>query len=128
MAAGLTQILQETITGHQVVKSFGAEDFESKRFRLAAQRLRAGNLRYVAHQALASPVIEIFGALTFILLLTFARLQAKSAIDVYKRQTGSFAFNSNSIDSAYCAKYKQAATPNTNPTVTMIVASLAISR
>ena len=60
MAAGMTQILQETITGHQVVKSFGAEDFESKRFRLAAQRLRAGNLRYVAHQALASPVIEIF--------------------------------------------------------------------
>jgi subfamily B ATP-binding cassette protein MsbA len=80
MAAGLTQILQETITGHQVVKSFGAEDFESKRFRLAAQRLRAGNLRYVAHQALASPVIEVFGALTFILLLTFARSQAKSAM------------------------------------------------
>jgi subfamily B ATP-binding cassette protein MsbA len=80
MAAGLTQILQETITGHQVVKSFGAEDFESKRFRLAAARLQAGNLRYVAHQALASPIIEIFGALTFILLLTFARLQAKSAM------------------------------------------------
>ncbi len=33
MAAGLNQILQETISGHQVVKSFGAEDFESKRFR-----------------------------------------------------------------------------------------------
>ena len=50
MAAGLTQILQETISGHQVVKSFGAEDYESKRFRLAAQRLKAGNLRYVAQQ------------------------------------------------------------------------------
>ena len=79
MAAGLSQILQETISGHQVVKSFGAEDYESKRFRLAAQRLKTGNLRYVAHQALASPVIEIFGALTIILLLTVARLQAKSA-------------------------------------------------
>ena len=78
MAAGLNQILQETITGHQVVKSFGAEDFESKRFRLAAQRLRAGNLRYVRHQALASPVIEIFGALTIIMLLTMARMQVKS--------------------------------------------------
>ena len=79
MAASLTQILHETITGHQVVKSFGAEDFESKRFSLAAQRLRTGNLRYVAHQALSSPIIEIFGALTFILLLNFARTQAKSA-------------------------------------------------
>jgi subfamily B ATP-binding cassette protein MsbA len=80
MAAGLTQILQETISGHQVVKSFGAEDFESKRFRLAAQRLRAGNLQYVAHQGLASPVIEIFAALTFVVLMTFARSLTKGAL------------------------------------------------
>ena len=78
MAAGLNQILQETITGHQVVKSFGAEDFESKRFRLAAQRLRTSSLRYVAQQALASPIIEIFGAMSIILLLWLAREQAKS--------------------------------------------------
>ena len=78
MAAGLNQILQETITGHQVVKSFGAEEYESRRFRVAAQRLRAGNLRYVAQQALASPIIEILGALTLILLLTMARIQVKS--------------------------------------------------
>ncbi len=80
MAAGLNHILQETITGHQVVKSFGAEDFESKRFRLAAQRLKTGNLRYVAQQALASPIIEIFGALTIIFLLSMARAQVKDAI------------------------------------------------
>ncbi|MBV9223329.1 MAG: ATP-binding cassette domain-containing protein [Acidobacteriaceae bacterium] len=78
MAAGLNQILQETITGHQVVKSFGAEDFESKRFRLAAQRLKTSSLRYVAQQALASPIIEIFGAMSIILLLWLARLQVKS--------------------------------------------------
>lgn len=78
MAAGLNQILQETLTGHQVVKTFGAEDYESKRFRLASQRLRAGSLRYVAHQALASPIIEVFGALTVILLLWLARQQIKT--------------------------------------------------
>ncbi len=77
MAAGMNQILQETLTGHQVVKSFGAEDYESKRFQLASQRLKAGNLRYVAHQALASPIIEIFGAFTIILLLWLGRLQVK---------------------------------------------------
>jgi subfamily B ATP-binding cassette protein MsbA len=77
MAAGLNQILQETITGHQVVKSFGMEDYESTRFRIAAQRLKSGNLRYVAQQAIASPIIEIFGALTLILLLTMARAQVK---------------------------------------------------
>lgn len=78
MAAGLNQILQETISGHQVVKSFGAEDFESKRFRLAAARLKTGTLRYVAQQALASPIIEIFGAGTIILLLWLARMQVKN--------------------------------------------------
>ncbi|HEX4749181.1 MAG TPA: ABC transporter transmembrane domain-containing protein [Bryobacteraceae bacterium] len=78
MAAGLNQILQETITGHQVVKSFGAEDYESARFRIAAKRLKSGNLRYVAQQAVASPVIEIFGAFTLILLLTLARTQVKA--------------------------------------------------
>ena len=40
-AADLNQILQETISGHQVVKSFGAEDVESNRFALAAARFKS---------------------------------------------------------------------------------------
>ena len=63
MAADLNQILQETITGHHVVKSFGAEAFESNRFRVAAKKLKAGSLQYVAQQAVASPLIELLGAL-----------------------------------------------------------------
>ena len=36
-AAGeLNQVLQEAIAGHQVVKAFGAENYESRRFRAAA--------------------------------------------------------------------------------------------
>lgn len=75
--AELNQILQEAITGHQVVKSFGAEEYESRRFREAARRLKTSNLRYVAQQALASPLIEFFGALTIVGLLTYARTQIK---------------------------------------------------
>jgi subfamily B ATP-binding cassette protein MsbA len=62
-AAELNQTLQETLTGHQVVKSFGAEEVESNRFRDRAEKLRRSNLRYVAQQAIASPIIEFFGAL-----------------------------------------------------------------
>ncbi len=76
--AELNQILQEAISGHQVVKSFGAEEYESRRFREAARRLKASNLRYVAQQALASPLIEFFGALTIVGLLTYARAQIKA--------------------------------------------------
>jgi ATP-binding cassette, subfamily B, bacterial MsbA len=77
-AAELNQILQETISGHQVVKSFGAEDIESNRFRLSAWRLKSSNLRYVAQQAMSSPLIEFFAALTIVGLLTYARTQIKS--------------------------------------------------
>jgi subfamily B ATP-binding cassette protein MsbA len=76
-AAELNQILQETISGHQVVKSFGSEDIESNRFSVAAHRLKSSNLRYVAQQALSSPMIEFFGALTIAGLLTYARQQIK---------------------------------------------------
>jgi subfamily B ATP-binding cassette protein MsbA len=78
MVGQLNQILQETITGHQVVRSFGAEDFESNRFRSAARSLKAGNLKFVAQQALASPIIEFFGALTIVVLLSYARIQARA--------------------------------------------------
>jgi len=73
--AQLNEILQETLSGQQVVKSFGAESLESLRFRNAAQRLRRSSLRYVAQQALASPIIEFFGALTIVGLLTYARIR-----------------------------------------------------
>jgi ATP-binding cassette, subfamily B, bacterial MsbA len=74
-AAELNQILQETLSGHQVVKAFGTEAYEVSRFRIAARKLRKSNLRYVLQQALASPLIELFGALTIVGLLTYARGQ-----------------------------------------------------
>ena len=77
-AADLNQILQETISGHNVVKSFGAEDFESNRFRLTNRKLRGGTLKYVAQQAMASPIIEIFGTLMIVLLLWYARQEVKA--------------------------------------------------
>lgn len=77
-AAELNQILQEAFSGHAVVKGFGAEEYESERFRQAAYRFKRNNLRYIAQQALPSPIIEFFGALTIVALLTYARTQIKS--------------------------------------------------
>lgn len=76
-AADLNQVMQESLSGHQVVKAFGAEKLESERFHRVALRLRASSLRYVLQQALASPLIEFFGALTIVGLLTYARMQIK---------------------------------------------------
>ncbi len=71
--AELNQILQESLSGHQVVKAFGTEAYEAGRFRAAARKLRKSNLRYVLQQALASPLIELFGAITIVALLKYAR-------------------------------------------------------
>ena len=79
-AAELNQILQETLSGHQVVKSFGTEDIESNRFQIAAHRLKSSNLRYVAQQALSSPLIEFFAAITIVGLLTYARIEIKNGV------------------------------------------------
>lgn len=77
-AAELNQILQETISGHQIVKTFGTEEIESNRFREAARRLRKNNVKYVAQQAIASPLIEFFAALTIVGLLTFAQTEIRA--------------------------------------------------
>ncbi|MFN0170529.1 MAG: ABC transporter ATP-binding protein [Bryobacteraceae bacterium] len=77
-AAEVSQILQETLSGHQVVKAFGREWWETDRFRQATERLRKSNLRYVLLQALASPLIEFFAALTIVGLLTYARGQIRA--------------------------------------------------
>ncbi len=77
-AAELNEILQEAIVGQQVVKAFGSEKHESSRFHAAAWKLRNANLRYVAQQAIASPLIEFFGALTIVGLLIYARDQIKA--------------------------------------------------
>jgi len=77
-AAQMSEILQEGFSGHAVVKSFTAEDIESAKFRRAAQRFRQASLKYIAMQGLPSPIIEFFGAVTIVGLLTYAREQIKA--------------------------------------------------
>ena len=78
--AEVNQILQETLSGHQVVKSFGSEVMESARFREAGRRLRRSNLKYVMQQAIASPLIEFMGALTIVGLLIYARSEIRTGV------------------------------------------------
>ncbi len=77
--ADISQILQETISGNRIVKAFGMEKFEVKRFRDAARRLFQINLRYVRAQALSSPLMELLGGVMIVLLLALGRRQAVTA-------------------------------------------------
>jgi len=75
--AEVNQILEEAISGQAIVKAFGMESFETGRFRQAAARMFRRNLRYVWQQALSSPLIEMFGAVTVVALLTYGRSQIR---------------------------------------------------
>jgi subfamily B ATP-binding cassette protein MsbA len=76
----LNQVLQEAITGHQVVKAFGAEQYELRRFRAAGERLRNVNIRKVLIQGIPSPFIEFMGALTFVGLLWYGRIEIRNGV------------------------------------------------
>ncbi len=71
--ADLSQILQETVSGNRVVKAFGMEDFEIRKFRQAARKLLRENMRWVRAAVITGPLMDLVGATAVPLLLLYAR-------------------------------------------------------
>jgi subfamily B ATP-binding cassette protein MsbA len=71
--AEIANILQETFSGIRVVKAFGMESFEARKFMAATRRLLKVNLRWVRAHALTSPLMELFGAIMIAGFLLYAR-------------------------------------------------------
>ncbi|MGC1483032.1 MAG: ABC transporter ATP-binding protein [Candidatus Acidiferrum sp.] len=76
----LNQILQETTVGNRVVKAFGMEDFEIRKFREAARKLFRENMRWVRAGVITPPLMDLLGAIVIPLLLLFARDQIRSHV------------------------------------------------
>src|ERR1700744_5785836 len=71
--AEIQNIVHETITGNSIVKAFGMELWEMKRFRRAAQKLLTANMRSVAVQSISSPLMDALGAVAIAMLLFLGR-------------------------------------------------------
>jgi ATP-binding cassette, subfamily B, bacterial MsbA len=69
----LNQILQETVTGNRVVKAFGMEDFEIRKFWTASRRLLRETMRWVRAQVSTSPLMDLLQPVIIFLLLLYAR-------------------------------------------------------
>jgi subfamily B ATP-binding cassette protein MsbA len=82
----LSQILQETVSGNRVVKAFGMEPFEIRKFREASRRLLRENMRWVRAGVITSPLMDLLGAIVIPLLLLYAR----GAIQHHVMTTGQF--------------------------------------
>jgi subfamily B ATP-binding cassette protein MsbA len=75
--ADLSQILQETISGNRVVKAFGMEGFEIRRFRDASRNLLRENMRWIRALAATAPIMDVLGAVVVAMILLFARGEIK---------------------------------------------------
>ena len=59
----LNSLLQETISGTRIVKAFGMEKYESKRFAAESERLFKYNMKAVSVNAISSPLMDFLGGL-----------------------------------------------------------------
>ena len=80
----LTHIASETIQGYRVVRSFGGEDYESRRFKAASEDNTAKQLRMVKTGATFTPSLQLvtFSAMAVILFLVLLLRGDASAGDL----------------------------------------------
>jgi ATP-binding cassette, subfamily B, bacterial MsbA len=72
----LTNIVDDNARAWRVVRTFGASDFEWKRFETEAQRLRRLSNKQMATGALVTPVTQLVAALGVSVIVTLALHQA----------------------------------------------------
>jgi subfamily B ATP-binding cassette protein MsbA len=74
----LTQVVDEAVSGHRVVKLYGGEAYEQDRFRSAANLARAYEMKRVAANAVYEPVIQFIAAIALAVIVYIAAGQASS--------------------------------------------------
>ena len=74
----LTQVIDEAVGGHRVVKLYGGEDYEQTRFRDAANLARLFEMKRVAANAVYEPVIQFIAAVALAVIVYIAAGQASA--------------------------------------------------
>ena len=74
----ITQVLQEAIEGHKVVKIFGGQQYECDRFRGVIQEQRRLNMRASIAAAAQGPIVQFFAAIALATIMAIALKQAAS--------------------------------------------------
>ncbi len=72
----ITQVLQEAIEGHKVVKLFGGQRYEAQRFEAQANRVRRFLMRQVSAIAASTPVVQFIAAVALAAIVYFATVQS----------------------------------------------------
>ena len=72
----ITQVVDEAVGGHRVVKLYGGEEYEQTRFRQAANLARLFEMKRVAANAVYEPVIQLIAAIALAIIVYIAADQA----------------------------------------------------
>jgi ATP-binding cassette, subfamily B, bacterial MsbA len=70
----LSHLTAEAFTGHRIVKAFGAEGHEARRFGAASDRLYRTNLKVTSTVSVLPPVMEFLGGVAIVALLWYGRI------------------------------------------------------
>jgi subfamily B ATP-binding cassette protein MsbA len=73
--ADITSVLQETISGVKVVKAFGMEEFENKKFQTQTWRYFKSLLKITRIRNLASPITEFLSVVAGVMIIWYGGMQ-----------------------------------------------------
>jgi len=74
----INQVLQETVECNKVVKIFGGQDYEAKRFAETSNRLRGFTMKQTAAAAGNVPIVQLLAAMAVAVVVYYATVQAQS--------------------------------------------------
>jgi subfamily B ATP-binding cassette protein MsbA len=72
----ITHCLQEAVECQKVVKIFGGQDYEKRRFDRALQELRGYSMRQTVAAAATVPIVQLFAALALAIIISIAVQQS----------------------------------------------------
>lgn len=74
----IQQVLQEAIEGHKIIKIFGGQPYERRRFGEAIETQRSLNMRNTVASSAQGPIVQFFAALALAIIMAVALQQAAS--------------------------------------------------
>jgi subfamily B ATP-binding cassette protein MsbA len=72
----VTHVLEESIECHKVVKIFGGQPYEARRFDRANQLMRGFNMRQTIAASVTAPMVQMFAAVALAIIISIAIKQS----------------------------------------------------
>ncbi len=72
----ITQVVDEAIGGHKVVKLFGGQEYEKRRFHAEADRVRRQIMKQISATAASAPIVQMIAAITMAGIIWLATLRS----------------------------------------------------